>query len=196
MVASDSVTTPANGPKPNSLTKKIARMISWKLRDTARIAAAKIVDRRRRDVFGGADAHRNRNRDADHRGDNRHPDALENALGDFVPATGEVGREERGEEPRAARQALPDADPIHLGRAQRQRQVGGDAETDRPAQPRALDRRRLLPAAGRDRNDAHVNPAIRSRCGWRLSSEITLLASCVSSSSSALRIVADQSSSP
>jgi hypothetical protein len=37
MVAKDNVTKPANGPKPNSLTKKIARMISWKLRDSARI---------------------------------------------------------------------------------------------------------------------------------------------------------------
>src|SRR5262249_57949081 len=102
---------------------------------------------------------------------------------------------ERGVEARAGRQALPDADPIHLGRAQRQRQVGGGAETDGPAQPRALDQRRLLPAAGRDRNDTHVNPAKRSRCGWRLSSEITLPVSVVSSSSSTLRIVADQSSS-
>src|SRR5262249_36497289 len=87
--------------------------------------------------------------------------------------------------------------PVHLGSAQRQRQVGGGAETDRPAQPRALDQGWFLPAARRDRDDAHVNPAMRSRCGWRLSSEITLLVSCGSSaSSSTLRIVADQSSSP
>ena len=38
MVAIDSVTNPANGPKPNSLTKKIARITSWKLRDSARMA--------------------------------------------------------------------------------------------------------------------------------------------------------------
>ena len=41
MVANDSVTKPAKGPKPNSLTKKMARMISWKLRDTASIERQK-----------------------------------------------------------------------------------------------------------------------------------------------------------
>src|SRR5262249_44268671 len=100
--------------------------------------------------------------------------AVENALGDFVPAAGEVGRKERGEKPRAAWQALPDADPIYLGRAQRQRQVGGGAETDGPAQPHALDQRRLLPAAGRDRDDAPVHPALRARGGWRGSPPSTL----------------------
>src|SRR5262249_54574580 len=110
---------------------------------------------------------------------------------------GEVGRKERGEEPRAARQALPDTDPIHLGGAQRQDQVDGGAEADRPAQPRALDQGRFLSAAGRHRDRAPVNPALAAPCGWRLSSEITLLVSAVSSaSSSTLRIVADQSSSP
>jgi len=37
MVAKDSVTTPANGPKPNMATQKMAMMISWKLRETAMI---------------------------------------------------------------------------------------------------------------------------------------------------------------
>ena len=35
MVATTRVTKPANGPKPNSFTKKIARITSWKVRDNA-----------------------------------------------------------------------------------------------------------------------------------------------------------------
>ena len=38
MVANDSVRKPANGPKPNMATKKIAMMISWKARATAMMA--------------------------------------------------------------------------------------------------------------------------------------------------------------
>ena len=35
MVAKDRVTMPANGPKPNMATKKMAMMTSWKLREMA-----------------------------------------------------------------------------------------------------------------------------------------------------------------
>src|SRR5882724_1319596 len=46
-----------------------------------------------------------------------------------------------------ARQALPDAGPVHLGGAERQREIDRGAECQRPAQPGALDHRGLLPAA-------------------------------------------------
>ena len=90
--------------------------------------AAEIIDRRRRDVFCRADADRDRQRDADHGGDHRHPEAFGNALDDFAPAADEVGREECREELRAARQAFPDARPVHLGGAERQRQIDRGAE--------------------------------------------------------------------
>jgi hypothetical protein len=35
IVAKESVTMPANGPKPNMATQKMAMMISWKLREMA-----------------------------------------------------------------------------------------------------------------------------------------------------------------
>src|SRR4029077_10047198 len=77
------------------------------------------------------------------------------AVDDVVAVAGEVRWKERREEPRAARQAFPNARPVHLGRAQGQRQIDDGADTERPAQPRALDQWRLFPVARYDRGDAH-----------------------------------------
>jgi hypothetical protein len=85
MVPTLSARKPANGPKPNSLTKKIARMISGKVRD-----------------------------DADHGRGDRHPQAFENAVLDRVPARYEIRGKECGQETLTADYALGDPVPVDL----------------------------------------------------------------------------------
>ena len=115
--------------------------------------AAEVIDRRRRDVLGGSDSDRDGDGDADDGGDHGHPDAFADALHDLLPAAGKIGREECRDELRTARQAFPDARPIHLGRAEREDEIGHGTQTEEPAEPRALDEGRRSPAARRDSSD-------------------------------------------
>ena len=77
-----------------------------------------------------------------------------------------------------------------------EREIDENADRERPAQPSRLDQLRLFPQPRRGRfGDSHVSPAKRSR-STRGASNGTRVSSWSSASSSALRMVADQSSSP
>src|SRR5262249_54454165 len=165
-------------------------------------STAQIVDRCRGDIPGGSDSNRDRKGDADDGGDHGHPDAFADALYNVAPATREIGRKERGDEARPARQTFPDSRPVHFRRAEREREIDNGAPSNEPAQPCALNQGRRPPPARQGSTGSHahdvipvqcagssyISPAMRSRssCGW---SGTVALSSTPSSST--LRIVAD-----
>jgi hypothetical protein len=133
-------------------------------------APTDIVDWPRRYVPCGAKSDRDRCCDTDHSRGHRDAEAFDDPLTDVAPAAGEIRREERGKEARTTRQTLPDTRPIHLRRAESQREVDKDTEAQRPAQPGGLDKRRFFPTASGDAGDRHgritsVSPCDRGAAG-------------------------------
>ena len=99
-----SVIRPATGPKPNSLTQKIAMITSWKRASDDDEPARREVDGPRREIARRGDAQRHAQDHADQRRGERHLQALDHAA-DEEAAAREVGRDHAHEEVDGAAEA-------------------------------------------------------------------------------------------